>query len=112
MLLAILNFYKTYGLNDIGYFLLIVIQAITNTTFKIKFMKKRNLKNLELNKISVSNLHRGGLEGNTNGEVTALNSDAIGCWSDGLNSCPSEAPSGCETQEEKTCVECERLSTP
>jgi hypothetical protein len=62
-------------------------------------MKKRNLKNLELNKISVSNLHRGGLEGNTNGAVTIPNSDVATCWSDG-NSCPSEAPTACGSQKE------------
>lgn len=84
-------------------------------------MKKRNLKNLTLNKISVSNL-TGGADSVDTGTFTGptdtvLNSDFIGCWSDG-NSCYSEVPTGCgPTIAQETCAEtcgfeCESIHNP
>ncbi|MBC8753295.1 hypothetical protein H2O64_01345 [Kordia sp. YSTF-M3] len=80
-------------------------------------MKKRNLKSLALNKTSVSNLTGGGetvdtgtLTGPT---VTVPNSNFIGCWSDGVNSCLSEYRTACEQTMEETCgIECESIQNP
>ncbi|MBC8753294.1 hypothetical protein H2O64_01340 [Kordia sp. YSTF-M3] len=81
-------------------------------------MKKRNLKNLVLNKTSVSNLNGGGETldtGTFTGPTdTAPNSNFIGCWSDGVNSCPTEAPTcGQESVLFETCgIECESIQNP
>ncbi|WP_046758078.1 hypothetical protein [Kordia jejudonensis] len=79
-------------------------------------MKKRNLKSLALNKASVSNL-TGGLSDIDTGtftgpSITILNSDFIGCWSDG-NSCPSEYRTACEQTMDETCGwHCESIHVP
>ena len=82
-------------------------------------MKKRNLKNLTLNKTSVSNLTGGGEAVDTNPtftgpSVTVPNSNFIGCWSDGVNSCPTEVPTcGQESVIYETCgFNCESIHDP
>jgi hypothetical protein len=81
-------------------------------------MKKRNLKNLALNKTSVSNLTGGAdsIDTNptiTNPTVTVPNSNFIGCWSDGVNSCHSEYRTACEQTVDETCgIECESIHNP
>ncbi|WP_430410046.1 hypothetical protein [Kordia sp.] len=81
-------------------------------------MKKRNLKSLSLNKASVSNLTGGlsRLDTNptiTNPTITVLNSNFIGCWSDGINSCESEYRTACEYTVDETCgFHCESIHVP
>ena len=75
-------------------------------------MKKRNLKNLHLNKTSISNL-RGGLDIGTIPTITVPNSNQIGCWSDDIHSCPSEYRTACEPIVNETChIECESIHVP
>jgi len=75
-------------------------------------MKKRNLKNLQLNKTSIYNL-RGGLDIGTNPTITVPNSNQIACWSDDINSCPSEYRTACEQIVNETFhIECESIHVP
>ncbi len=79
-------------------------------------MKKRNLKNLVLNKASISNLTGGAETGETTftgPSITILNSAPVGCWSDGVNSCPSEYRTACEQTVDETCgFHCESIHNP